>query len=60
MAHDEQAMARLVEMLDDPNVTVEVDAAEALARHGGTNGLLAVLENLGRRGDDGDFRLHRL
>lgn len=40
--------------LDDPNVTVEVDAAEALARHGGTNGLLAVLENLGRRGDDGD------
>ncbi|MBF6181955.1 hypothetical protein [Nocardia otitidiscaviarum] len=37
-----------------PNVTAEFDAAEALARRGGTDGLLAVLENLGRRGDNGD------
>ncbi|GAA5068410.1 HEAT repeat domain-containing protein [Nocardia callitridis] len=51
---DLRAKDRLVEMLDDDNVTVEVDAAEALARFGGVDGVLAVLENLGGRGDDSD------
>lgn len=50
---DGRAFQRLVDMLDDDIINVEEDAAEALARHGGTAGILAVLENLGRRGDDG-------
>ncbi|MEV0110832.1 hypothetical protein AB0H42_31505 [Nocardia sp. NPDC050799] len=43
----------LIELLDDEIINVEVDAAEVLVRHGGTEGLPGVLENLGRRGDDG-------
>lgn len=52
--HDSRTMQRLIDMLDDEIVNVEVDAAEVLARHGGKAGLLTILENLGRRGDDGD------
>ncbi|MEV6279245.1 hypothetical protein [Nocardia sp. NPDC051832] len=51
---DSRAFNRLTEMLDDDIVTMEVDAAEVLARRGGVNGILAVLEVLGRRRDDPD------
>jgi hypothetical protein len=50
---DAQARRRLVEMLDDDVVTMQIEAAEALVRYGGQEGLLSVLEELGRR-DDGD------
>lgn len=46
------ARARLVEMLDDRNIAVQIEAAEILTRNGGTEGLLAVLNVLGRRADD--------
>ncbi|MGN2636733.1 hypothetical protein ACTD5D_11170 [Nocardia takedensis] len=45
---------RLTEMLRDQNVTVMVDAAEALARSGGPAGIRAVLEEIGRSADDPD------
>ncbi|WP_159922804.1 MULTISPECIES: HEAT repeat domain-containing protein [Nocardia] len=48
-----EARRRLVEMLDDDVVTMQIEAAEALVRYGGQVGLLSVLEELGRR-DDGD------
>lgn len=48
------ALARLVELLDDEDVGVEQEAAESLVRFGGDAGLLAVLEALGRRVDDPD------
>ncbi|MFC6011324.1 hypothetical protein [Nocardia lasii] len=54
MISEPEARARLVEMLDDDIVTMEVDAAEALVRHGGDAGLAAVLDVLGRRRDDPD------
>ncbi|TLG04685.1 hypothetical protein FEK35_19845 [Nocardia cyriacigeorgica] len=62
---NEQAVQRLKELLNDEIVTVEVDAAETLARHGGTEGILAVLHELGRRKDDPDadymgYRLYEL
>ncbi|WP_433732619.1 hypothetical protein ACQP0C_09855 [Nocardia sp. CA-129566] len=46
-------------------VTMEVDAAEVLARKGGAAGIVAVLEVLGRRRDDPDadyiaYRLNEL
>lgn len=62
-AHLPEVRSRLIELLDDEIINVEVDAAEALVRHGGTEGLLGVLENLGRRGDDGgdsDYIANRL
>ncbi|MEU6831030.1 hypothetical protein ABZ894_20465 [Nocardia beijingensis] len=40
-------------MLDDDVVTIQIEDAEALVRYGGQQGLLSVLEELGRR-DDGD------
>lgn len=49
-----QALDRLSELLEDETVTVEVDAAEALVRGGGSRGLARVLEELGRRRDDPD------
>ncbi|MEV6070625.1 hypothetical protein AB0L82_29115 [Nocardia sp. NPDC052001] len=49
-----EARARLGEMMDDANVTVEVDAAEVLVRHGGRDGLHAVLDRLGSRREDPD------
>ncbi|MGW6421394.1 HEAT repeat domain-containing protein [Nocardia sp. NPDC055053] len=59
------AFVTLTKMLDDPDTAVEQEAAEALARFGGTDGLLAVLEVLGRRAEDGDsdyiaYRLREL
>lgn len=62
---NEQAVQRLAELLNDEIVTVEVDAAETLARYGGTDGILAVLHELGRRKDDPDadymgYRLYEL
>lgn len=49
-------MRRLEEiMTDDKIVTMRVDAAEQLVRHGGQIGLLAVLDELGRRKDDPDI-----
>ncbi|WP_454200057.1 hypothetical protein [Nocardia sp. Marseille-Q1738] len=51
---DVRARNRLKEMLDDEVVTMEVDAAEVLTRKGGVDGILAVLEELGRRRDDPD------
>ncbi|MFF2556977.1 hypothetical protein ACFVUS_38655 [Nocardia sp. NPDC058058] len=49
-----EAWERLDEMMDDANVTVEVDAAEVLVRHGGKAGLHAVLDRLGTRREDAD------
>ncbi|WP_433661692.1 hypothetical protein ACQPW1_05675 [Nocardia sp. CA-128927] len=49
------ARERLEEiMVNDEIVTMRVDAAEQLARHGGESGLLAVLNELGRRSADPD------
>ncbi|MET7770009.1 hypothetical protein [Nocardia sp. NPDC005366] len=60
--HDVKARDRLTELLDDEIVTMEVDAAEVLARKGGATGILAVLEVLGRRRDDpdADYMAYRL
>ncbi|MFD4403409.1 hypothetical protein ACFWPH_11640 [Nocardia sp. NPDC058499] len=41
-------------MLDDEIVTMQIDAAEVLAKHGGADGLLLVMEKLGERGSDPD------
>ncbi|MBH0777019.1 hypothetical protein [Nocardia bovistercoris] len=59
---DVRARDRLTELLDDEIVTMEVDAAEVLARKGGATGILAVLEVLGRRRDDpdADYMAYRL
>ncbi|WP_433683297.1 hypothetical protein [Nocardia sp. CA-119907] len=62
---DVRARDRLTELLDDEVVTMEVDAAEVLARKGGAAGIVAVLEVLGRRCDDPDadyiaYRLNEL
>jgi hypothetical protein len=58
---DAQARRRLVEMLDDDVVTNQFEAAEALVRYGGQQGLLSVLEELGRRDDeDVDYIAYRL
>ncbi|WP_378737133.1 hypothetical protein [Nocardia brasiliensis] len=49
------ARERLEEiMLNDEIVTMRVDAAEQLARCGGERGLLAVLNELGRRHNEPD------
>jgi hypothetical protein len=49
------ARNRLGEMLHDPgDVAVQTAAAEVLTRCGGRSGLLAVLEEIGRRADDPD------
>ncbi|MFE1595343.1 hypothetical protein [Nocardia sp. NPDC058705] len=60
-----EARARLVEMLDDDIVTMEIDAADVLVRYGGDSGLARVLDVLGRRRDDPDadyiaYRLYEL
>ncbi|WP_378737131.1 HEAT repeat domain-containing protein [Nocardia brasiliensis] len=57
-----KALGRLSELLDDDDVAVEQEAAEALIRYGGRDGLLAVLEALGRRAEDpdADYLAHRL
>ncbi|MFF0491366.1 HEAT repeat domain-containing protein [Nocardia sp. NPDC004068] len=52
---DPAARHRLEELLRDPgDVAVQVAAAEVLTRGGGTKGVLAVLEEVGRRADDPD------
>ena len=51
---DERAITRLYEMLDDESVTMRIDAAEVLAKHGGADGLLLVMEKLGERSSDPD------
>ena len=45
---------RITELLDDPDIAVQVTAAHVLARRGGNPGLTAVLDTLGRRIDDPD------
>lgn len=45
---------RLVEMLDDPDIAVQVSAVESLATRGGRSGIEAILHNLGGRIDDPD------
>ncbi|MGW4368132.1 hypothetical protein ACWEKT_21070 [Nocardia takedensis] len=59
---DVRARRRLTELLDDEIITMEVDAAEMLARKGGATGILAVLDVLGRRRDDpdADYMAYRL
>ncbi|MFD4434050.1 hypothetical protein [Nocardia sp. NPDC058497] len=47
-------LSRLSEMLHDQNVTVMIDAAEALARFGGRGGIHAIAVELGRTVDDPD------
>lgn len=62
-AHLPEVRSRLIELIDDEIINVEVAAAEALVRHDGTEGLFGVLENPGRRGDDGgdsDYIANRL
>jgi hypothetical protein len=56
------AFSRLVQMLGDPLVTVRIDAAEMLTRHGGVPGLLAVLDEIGARADnpDTDYLAYKL
>lgn len=51
---EDSATGRLHEMLDDEIVTIQVDAADVLARLGGVKGLLIVLDEIGRRCDDPD------
>lgn len=51
---DGRAITRLHEMLDDECVTMRADAAEVLAKHGGVDGLLLVMEKLGERSRDPD------
>lgn len=60
-----EPLFRLVALLDDGNIAVEQEAAEALARHGGQDGLRSIFEVLGRRRDDPDadyiaYRLREL
>ncbi|WP_280335421.1 HEAT repeat domain-containing protein [Nocardia wallacei] len=60
-----EPLNRLVALLDDDNIAVEQEAAEALVRHGGRDGLRSVFEVLGRRRDDPDadyiaYRLREL
>ncbi|NKY55959.1 hypothetical protein [Nocardia flavorosea] len=59
---DERAVARLHEMLDDEVVTMQVDAADVLARQGGIGGLFLVLDEIGRRREDpdADYMANRL
>ncbi|UGT63167.1 HEAT repeat domain-containing protein [Nocardia asteroides] len=59
------ALVALTALLNDDNIAVQQEAAEALARFGGRAGLAAVLEELGRRAEDGDadyiaYRLREL
>ncbi|MFR9753283.1 hypothetical protein ACL02S_19905 [Nocardia sp. 004] len=58
---DVEARRRLVAMLDDDVVTMQIEVAEALVRYDGKEGLLSVLEELGRREDsDVDYIAYRL
>ncbi|WP_063060173.1 hypothetical protein [Nocardia sienata] len=52
--HEDSAVRRLHEMLDDEIVTMQVDSADVLARLGGLEGLFLVLDEIGRRRDDPD------
>ncbi|MGW6331421.1 hypothetical protein [Nocardia rhamnosiphila] len=52
--HEDSAVRRLHEMLDDEIVTMQVDSADVLARLGGLKGLFLVLDEIGRRRDDPD------
>ncbi|MFC8530322.1 HEAT repeat domain-containing protein [Nocardia sp. NPDC057227] len=59
------ALATLTALLGDDDIAVQQEAAESLARFGGRAGLVAVLEELGRRAEDGDadymaYRLREL
>lgn len=57
-----EALGRLSELLNDDDIAVEQEAAEALVRYGGRDGLLAVLQVLGRRAEDpdADYLAYRL
>lgn len=52
--HEDSAVRRLHELLDDEVVTMQVDSADVLARLGGLKGLFLVLDEIGRRRDDPD------
>ncbi|GGL27953.1 hypothetical protein [Nocardia jinanensis] len=52
--HEDSAVRRLHEMLDEDIVTMQVDASDVLARLGGVKGLFLVLDEIGRRRDDPD------
>lgn len=57
------ARTKLAEMLGDAgDIAVQVEAAEVLVRHGGAAGLVAVLDELARRGDDpqSDYLAYRI
>ncbi|PSR66823.1 hypothetical protein C8258_18245 [Nocardia sp. MDA0666] len=55
MVDEPVARARLTELLHDAgDVAVQTAAAGALTKRGGVAGLLAVLEEIGRRSDDAD------
>lgn len=45
---------RLVQMLHDPDIAVQVSATESLVTKGGRSALLAVLSDFGERIDDPD------
>jgi hypothetical protein len=59
---EDSAIRRLHEMQDHDIVTMQVDAADVLARLGGVKGLFLVLDEIGRRrGDpDADYMANRL
>lgn len=45
---------RLIEMLHDVDIAVQVSATESLVTHGGRSGISAVMSNFGERIDDPD------
>lgn len=45
---------RLIEMLHDVDIAVQVSAIESLVTHGGRSGILAVMSDFGERIDDPD------
>ncbi|MEV6215903.1 hypothetical protein [Nocardia sp. NPDC051833] len=53
-ASQSAVLARLSDMLHDQNVTVMIDATEALARTGGKAGIRAIAAEIGRTPDDPD------
>lgn len=59
---DAEALRTLTALLDDGDTAVAQEAAEVLVRWDGTEGLLAVLANLGARVDnpDADYIAYRL
>ncbi|MFD3508510.1 hypothetical protein [Nocardia sp. NPDC058666] len=54
LVDDDRVWVRLGELLDDEIVTTEIDAARVLSASRELDGILVVLEELGRRADDPD------